>query len=331
MGCRWWLDSAVNLMSANSKQPATVAATESSVLFSTYAKLICVPLIWGGTFIAGRIVSGQLPPAVGALGRYLIATVVLLGFWFASESRDPNSKPLTQLDRKEWLFVLGLGATGILIYNLGFFAALGLIPASRTAVFVALNPAFTIVLAVLLFRERMVWTRWLGVALALVGVWIVITRGDLLQLFQSIGKGELLMLMAVAAWVGYTLIGRQVLKTMSPLKSTLWASIFGTLMLSFFAVPDFANVKAAQFTMPVVLSLIFLGALGTAVAFVWYYQGVQRLGTSRTVVFNNLVPIFGVLLGWLILDEAISVSLLVGGSIAVAGIFLVNRVPATST
>jgi drug/metabolite transporter (DMT)-like permease len=318
-------------MSANSKQAATLATTESSTVFSTYAKLICVPLIWGGTFIAGRIVSGQLPPAVGALGRYLIATVVLLAFWFASEARDPNSKPLTQLDRKEWLFVLGLGATGILIYNLGFFAALGLIPASRTAVFVALNPAFTIVLAVLLFRERMVWTRWLGVALALVGVWIVITRGDLLQLFQSIGKGELLMLMAVAAWVGYTLIGRQVLKTMSPLKSTLWASIFGTLMLSFFAAPDFANVKATQFTMPVVLSLIFLGALGTAVAFVWYYQGVQRLGTSRTVVFNNLVPIFGVLLGWLILDEAISISLLVGGSIAVAGIFLVNRVPAAST
>lgn len=317
-------------MSTTSKQPAALAATEASTVLSTYAKLICVPLIWGGTFIAGRIVSGQLPPAVGALGRYLIATVVLLVFWFASEARASNSKPLTQLDRKEWLFVLGLAATGILIYNLGFFAALGLIPASRTAVFVALNPAFTIVLTVLLFRERMVWTRWLGVALALVGVWIVITRGDLLQLFQSIGKGELLMLMAVAAWVGYTLIGRQVLKTMSPLKSTLWASIFGTLMLSFFALPSFANVKAAQFTMPVVLSLIFLGALGTAVAFVWYYQGVQRLGTSRTVVFNNLVPIFGVLLGWLILDEAISISLLVGGSIAVVGIFLVNRVPATS-
>jgi drug/metabolite transporter (DMT)-like permease len=318
-------------MSTNSKQPAVVSATESPTVFSTYAKLICVPLIWGGTFIAGRIVSGQLPPAVGALGRYLIATVVLLAFWFASEARDPNSKPLTQLDRKEWLFVLGLGATGILIYNLGFFAALGLIPASRTAVFVALNPAFTIVLAVLLFREKMVWTRWLGVALALIGVWIVITRGDLLQLFQSIGKGELLMLMAVAAWAGYTLIGRQILKTMSPLKSTLWASIFGTLMLSFFAAHDLANIKAAQFTMPVILSLIFLGALGTAVAFVWYYQGVQRLGTARTVVFNNLVPIFGVLLGWLILDEAISISLLVGGSIAVAGIFLVNRVPAAST
>jgi drug/metabolite transporter (DMT)-like permease len=57
------------------------------------------------------------------------------------------------------LFVLGLGATGILIYNLGFFAALGLIPASRTAVFVALNPALTIVFEVLLFRERLVWTR----------------------------------------------------------------------------------------------------------------------------------------------------------------------------
>ncbi len=294
---------------------------------STYAKLICVPLIWGGTFIAGRIVSGQLPPAVGALGRYLIATVVLLLFWYSSEARDPSSKPLTQMTQNEWFYVLGLGATGILIYNLGFFAALAVIPASRTAVFVALNPALTIIFAVLLFSEKLVWTRWLGVALALLGVWVVITRGDLGQLFRSIGKGELLMLMAVASWAAYTLIGRQVLKTLSPLKSTLWASVFGTVMLAFFAAPDLGSIQAKQLTLPVVLSLVFLGALGTAVAFVWYYQGVKTLGTARTFVFNNLVPIFGVLLGWLILDESISVSLIVGGTIAVAGIFLVNRVP----
>jgi drug/metabolite transporter (DMT)-like permease len=117
MGCRWWLDCSVNFMNLASKQTPNQFATH----FSTYAKLICVPLIWGGTFIAGRIVSGHLPPAVGALGRYLIATVVSLIFWFASEARDPNSKPLTQLNNKKWLFVLGLGATGILIYNLGFF------------------------------------------------------------------------------------------------------------------------------------------------------------------------------------------------------------------
>ena len=73
------------------------------------------------------------------------------------------------------------------------------------------------------------------------------------------------------------------------------------------------------------LSLAFLGCLGTAVAFVWYYQGIMQLGAPRTVVFNNLVPIFGVLLSWLILSEPMSWSLVLGGSVAVLGVFLVNR------
>ena len=66
--------------------------------------------------------------------------------------------------------------------------------------------------------------------------------------------------------------------------------------------------------------------LGTAVAFVWYYEGIRQLGAARTVVFNNLVPIFGVLLGWLVLGEPVSASLIIGGGMALAGVFLVNRI-----
>jgi drug/metabolite transporter (DMT)-like permease len=112
---------------------------------------------------------------------------------------------------------------------------------------------------------------------------------------------------------------------LSPIKATLWASIWGTLMLGVFTVGDWSKVSPAHFTPTVIASSVFLGALGTAVAFVWYYQGVKLLGSSRTVIFNTLVPIFGVLLGWLILNEPMSASLLIGGSIAVTGIYLVNR------
>jgi drug/metabolite transporter (DMT)-like permease len=67
--------------------------------------------------------------------------------------------------------------------------------------------------------------------------------------------------------------------------------------------------------------LVFLGVLGTAVAFVWDYEGLRQLGAARTVVFNNLVPVFGVLLGWLILGEPLSASLLAGGGWRFLGCF----------
>ena len=69
----------------------------------------------------------------------------------------------------------------------------------------------------------------------------------------------------------------------------------------------------------------FLGFLGTGVAFVWFYQGVQRLGPARTAVFVNLVPVFAIALGVLLLGERVDASMLIGGAIVIAGVWLLNR------
>ena len=101
---------------------------------------------------------------------------------------------------------------------------------------------------------------------------------------------------------------------------------WGLLFLAVAAVRERAHWQADAFTFDVWASLLCLGVLGTALAFVWYYKGIRRLGTARTVVFNNLVPVFGVSLGWLVLGEPLSASLVLGGVLAITGVFLVNRV-----
>ena len=78
---------------------------------------------------------------------------------------------------------------------------------------------------------------------------------------------------------------------------------WGLLFLAVAAVRERAHWQADAFTFDVWASLLYLGVLGTAVVFVWYCEGIRRLGTARTVVFNNLVPVFGVLPGWLVLGE----------------------------
>jgi drug/metabolite transporter (DMT)-like permease len=273
----------------------TKSPITTSPLTGLYLRLTCVPAIWGGTFIAGRIVSAHLPAASAAFIRFVLAALALLLALHLSQ----GLRALIQITRRQLLGTVALGATGILAYNLFFFSALAEMPAGRTSLIVALNPAVTLLVAAVLLGERLSAARWLGVGLALLGVWIVVTRGDLLQLMQSVGKGELSMLGAVCAWAAYTLIGRKVLQGLSPVLATLWAVLWGVL---------------------------FLGVLGTAVAFVWYYEGINKLGAARTVVFNNLVPIFGVLLGWLLLNEPVSGSVIIGGGMAIVGIFLVNRI-----
>ncbi len=309
-------------MTAAATSPAAPSSTAGNGLLGIYLRLTCVPMLWGGTFIAGRVISAHLPPATAGFIRFVFATLALLAALHFTE----GLRALTTLTRRQLLGTMALGATGILMYNLLFFTALSVLPAGRTSLIIALNPVVTLLLAAVLMGERLHFTRWLGVALALLGVWVVVTRGDLSQIAQSVGKGELSMFGAVCAWAVYTLLGRKLLQGLSPVLATLWAAIWGTLFLGLLALRDIPHVHAASFTPEVWAGLVFLGVFGTAVAFVWYYEGIRQLGAARTVVFNNLVPIFGVLLGWLILGEALSVSLLVGGVMAVGGVFLVNRV-----
>lgn len=307
----------IAMTTANASNPAVFPN-----MLGLYLRLTCVPAIWGGTFIAGRIVSAHLPPATAAFIRFVFATLALLTALHLTQ----GLRVIAQVTRRQLLGTMALGATGILAYNLLFFSALEVLPAGRTSLIVALNPVVTLLVAAAFLGDRLSATRWVGVGLALLGVWIVVTRGDLSQLAQSIGKGELSMLGAVCAWAAYTLLGRRVLRGLSPLLATLLAAMWGTLFLALPALRDVPLLYAGAFTPSVWASLAFLGVLGTAVAFVWYYEGITRLGAARAVVFNNLVPIFGVLLGWLMLGEPLSVSLVAGGALGITGVFLVNRI-----
>ena len=289
-------------------------------LRATYAKLVAVPAIWGGTFIAGRVLALALPAAVGSLLRYVVALAALL---FAARWLEGG---LPRLTRRQVIGTLLLGATGILAYNLFFLGALARLPASRTSLIIALNPVVTIAAASLLLGERMNPRHWFGVVVALAGVWIVVSRGDVLgSVTGSVGVGELLMFGGVCSWAAYTLIGRRVLRELTPLAATTYASLWGAAMLAVVAAPDLRELALTDLTPPVVLSALYLGVLGTSVAFVWYYQAVQRLGASRTVIFNNLVPVFGATFGVLLLGEPLLPSMLLGGAVAVGGVMLVSR------
>ena len=136
-----------------------------------------------------------------------------------------------------------LGLFGVFAYNLFFMAALERLPASRAALIIALNPVITITISALVLKEHLSARRWLGVAIALFGVWIVISRGDIASIASAgVGAGELFMFGAVTSWALYTIIGRKVLGGLTPLAATNYAALWGTLLLACVAAPEFASL-----------------------------------------------------------------------------------------
>jgi drug/metabolite transporter (DMT)-like permease len=285
-----------------------------------YARLIAVPAIWGGTFVAGKHVVAVLSPIMGSFARYVIACVALLVAAFVLEGGLPR------LSRQQLFSTFLLGALGVFAYNLFFMGALERLPGSRAALIIALNPVITITISALALKERLRGHRWLGVAIALFGVWIVISHGDIASIASAgVGAGELFMLAAVTSWALYTVIGRKVLGGLTPLAATNYAALWGTLLLGIVAAPQIADLRLAQFDWRMTGALLYLGVCGTALAFVWYYTSIKKLGTAVASIFTNLVPVFGVTISVLLLGEPLLMSMLIGGAIAIVGVMMVSR------
>jgi len=285
-----------------------------------YFKLLLTAFFWGGTFIAGRILAGSVGPYSAAFLRFLVASVFLVLFTAKVEGRMPKLTPKTMPG------VVLLGMTGVFSYNVFFFKGLNLIEAGRAAIVIANNPVFITLLSALLFGERLTVIKGAGVLLSVTGALVVITRGDLAAVAGGgIGKGELMIFGCVASWVAYSLIGKKVMTDLSPLSAVACSAVIGAAALLPAALFEGLAADAPAYRPVDWIAIFYLGFFGTVLGFVWYYQGIQRIGPARASLFINFVPISAVILAFLILGEPLTPSLAAGALLVVTGVYLTNR------
>jgi drug/metabolite transporter (DMT)-like permease len=289
-------------------------------LSRTYLKLVVTMAAWGGTWVAARYAVQEVAPLGVAVWRFLFAAASLLVLVLWKHGRLPA------ITRREALLVLGLGATGIFFYNLFFLYGMQHISAGRGALVVATTPVITLLAAAWLLREGMSSAKALGSVLAMIGCLTVIGRGDPLALLGGkVGAGETLILGCAVMWAAYTLLGRLGTKSMSALVMTAYASCAGFLMLLLAALVDGPAQLIPDFTPGAWGAILFLGLFGTTLGFTWFSSAVQQIGAQRASIFVNLVPLFAVLQGALLLGERLDLSALVGGLLVIAGVLLTQR------
>ncbi|WP_029894255.1 DMT family transporter [Desulfohalovibrio reitneri] len=287
---------------------------------ATYLKLIGSMLLWGGTWVAGRYVAPQLPPFPAAFLRFLFAGVFLLFLLGRVQGR------ITPPTRKEWLPLVLLGLTGIFGYNAFFFSGLQTVAAGRAALIIASIPACMTLVAVIFMGERLTISRLAGIPLSLLGVWAILTEFDPGVLLRGgVGEGEFFLFGCVACWTAYSLLGKKYMAGMSPLFAVAWSCLVGDALLLIPAMVQGLPSLAVDMPLSVWACLAYLGVMATGLAFAWYYEGIKAIGAGRAGVFINLVPVTAIVLGVVLLDERITLSLVVGGAMVIGGVWLTNR------
>ena len=286
---------------------------------AVFVKLLLTALFWGGTWIAGRVAVKEAAPLSIASWRFFIATLALGLLLYRREGRP-------RWPWRDWLKLASLGLCGVFLYNVFFLYGLQRIEAGRGALVVAFIPALIALADWALLRLPMSPLKALGVVLAMSGCLLVVTSGQPLRLFTGeLGFGEWLLLGTALAWAAYTLISRRLGARFSPLAMTFGACFTGWLMLTAAALADGSLFAFARTTWKSWASIAFLGLLGTTVAFTWYAEGIKRIGSTRAAAFINLVPVFAVLLGALLLDERLGSAILAGGGLVITGVLITNR------
>ena len=285
-----------------------------------HVRLVLTAVFWGGTFIAGRHVAQHLDPFATAFLRFAMASALLLVVTWKVEGRLP---PLTW---GQFGLIVLLGSTGIFAYNALFFGGLKHVEASRAALIIATCPAFIALASAVFLKETLRWTQGLGIALSVIGAAVVISKGHPGEIMAGgIGLGELFILGCVANWVAYSLLGKAVMRALSPLASVSYSATVGAVGLAVAAVFEGLGANLSRASLLDWLLIAYLAVFGTVIGFVWFYEGVRALGATRAGTFINFVPVSAVILAYLILHEPVTPSLATGAALVFCGIYLTNR------
>ena len=285
---------------------------------AAYVMLTAMAICFGGTWVAGAVAVDAAPPFTIAAIRFGVASILLFAW-----ARLAN-RPLSGLRGRDWPLVAGLGLTAIAGYNWLFLTGLTLAPASDGAIIVpGLAPVFTLVLAAAFLRERVGVRGYVGLAVAVAGLYLVVNPSGATDGRRLLG--DFMFLAGAVCWGIYSVLARIASRRFDAVSTTLYGTALGTVILVPAALLEGGAERLATAPIEAIVGIAYLALFGTVGAFVLLNLGVARIGAARASAFALLVPVIGVLSSVALLGETLGPLTVVGGAIVLVGLWLVEQ------
>jgi drug/metabolite transporter (DMT)-like permease len=285
-----------------------------------YVMLVIAMAFWGGSWPSAKIIVGVAPPMTIGFFRFLIGSVLFLILLFTT---GKDVKRIFKRSNFAILFMLGL--TGIFGYGVLFLTGMRFTTAAQGAIIAGFNPATVSIIAHIAHKERLP-RRWqyIGFLLAFLGVTFVVGIQSLLDFQLDYLIGNVIILGAMFTWGIYSSVGKEAMKTLSPVEMNAGGALIGTFLFGMGAITEEVWTLPALADGVFWTNVIYLGACVTFIGFLFYFIGIRELGATRAGGFINLVPVFGTIFSILILQDVLYWTFIVGLLLVISGIFLIN-------
>ena len=281
--------------------------------------LLLVTVIWAANYPLAKYSFVQVDKFVFNAVRYVVAACLLAGIYFYRTKRVP-------LPEGSWSAILRAGVIANVLYQTAFVIGLSMTSAGNSAVLLSTSPLWTVFLNAYLHKEKIRSILWLGMAVSLCGVVLIIVGSG--KTFEFGGEsliGDLICLAGAVLWAFSTTLQKPLLVQNSPLYvATLMISV-GAVGLSLVAIPAAIEMSWSSVGWTYWVATFASGALSIGISNVFWSHGVQRLGPGRTSNFSNLVPVLALFISFITLREELHVLQLLGAAITIGGVWVAQR------
>ena len=277
--------------------------------FIYFILILCV-IAWGSNFVFGSILVNVFDPSIIAFFRLIF----ILIFLFFMTFRNIRNQKLT-IYNYIWLAIAGF--VGISLNQWSFYASLQYTEPVTAALILALSPIVTALLSSYYFNERKKLQFWIGSFIALIGVWLVITKGSFL--IPTFGKGELLITLTMLSFSVFLVFVQHLSKTIHPSTITWYSNVFGLIGILPFVPWHKTNIVFSvpfSYWLLLIITAIIMHGLCT---YLWN-NSIHKVGATKAALLLNLEPFVAMVFGLFLLGISIQLLQLIGAFVIVIGV-----------
>ncbi len=246
---------------------------------------------WGSNFQATKFALESVPPWTASVERFIVAVIGIFTILLIKQGLR-----VSVLSRNLLAYVF-LGVIGVAGFNGSLFVGRQTSSPITASLIMATTPISANIIEALLDRRMPGRDRVLGMIVSLIGVSLVITNGHILSGSITIAPGDLIILLGSIGWAAYTVGTRAFVKDATPLETTSWTMLFGTIALTLAAFAFESPFTAAVGTSTVsFLATLWMGIAGSVLAYLFWNVGIAVRGPGKTSIFFNFVPVFALLI-----------------------------------
>lgn len=290
-----------------------------------------VVVTWAVNFIAAKIGLRYLPAVTMASFRVAIAGLCMVPAYLVcsrlpafADTRRARGQGFTRRDL--WTFFY-LGFFGVVVNQMCFTMGLRYTSVSHAAVIVGMGPIYTLVLAVLFRLERATWHKVVGMAIAFAGVAVLASENGISARSPSL-LGDAITMTGSIGFATYAVLGKRVAGRYDALTMAAFNHFAGAIIIlpvalhQAWALGPFSRCRVMPWQ--AWMALLYMGLCGSAMAYIFYFWLLRYLEASQLAAFTYLLPVLAVILGIVLLGERGSILQIVGGGLALGGVYWVE-------